>query len=296
MNLCFLPFSVVVSISARKMSYFVSRGRKNCDKIKRNVFLGFQDAEGKEDIMKIIEYGNPEGKRILCIPGVFMAAECFRRLSQELPEYRLVCVTLDGFHPGSEEFGGLEQQTEKLVRMLRDRGTTSFEMVLGLSMGTIFSVRLAKNPALKIRKLFLDGAVNFYRSKVKYVVQAAIYLIFRHFMITAKKDKQKSSNDLKKVYEGDWEEIIQVCRASLTEPSLRVMARLLADYTLEPGVEQPMYLIFGGKEDNIKVNSRVVRALYPDARIMVKEGYNHLEYLNRQPEEYGKLVRKVLEK
>lgn len=278
------------------MSYFVSRGRKNCDKIKRNVFLGFQDAEGKEDIMKIIEYGNPEGKRILCIPGVFMAAECFRRLSQELPEYRLVCVTLDGFHPGSEEFGGLEQQTEKLVRMLRDRGTTSFEMVLGLSMGTIFSVRLAKNPALKIRKLFLDGAVNFYRSKVKYVVQAAIYLIFRHFMITAKKDKQKSSNDLKKVYEGDWGEIIQVCRASLTEPSLRVMARLLADYTLEPGVEQPMYLIFGGKEDNIKVNSRVVRALYPDARIMVKEGYNHLEYLNRQPEEYGKLVRKVLEK
>ena len=296
MNLCFLPFSVVVSISARKMSYFVSRGRKKCDKIKRNVFLGFQDAEGKEDIMKIIEYGNPEGKRILCIPGVFMAAECFRRLSQELPEYRLVCVTLDGFHPGSEEFGGLEQQTEKLVRMLRDRGTTSFEMVLGLSMGTIFSVRLAKNPALKIRKLFLDGAVNFYRSKVKYVVQAAIYLIFRHFMITAKKDKQKSSNDLKKVYEGDWGEIIQVCRASLTEPSLRVMARLLADYTLEPGVEQPMYLIFGGKEDNIKVNSRVVRALYPDARIMVKEGYNHLEYLNRQPEEYGKLVRKVLEK
>ena len=115
-------------------------------------------------------------------------------------------------------------------------------------------------------------------------------------MITAKKDKQKSSNDLKKVYEGDWGEIIQVCRASLTEPSLRVMARLLADYTLEPGVEQPMYLIFGGKEDNIKVNSRVVRALYPDARIMVKEGYNHLEYLNRQPEEYGKLVRKVLEK
>ena len=71
-----------------------------------------------------------------------MAAECFRRLSQELPEYRLVCVTLDGFHPGSEEFGGLEQQTEKLVRMLRDRGTTSFEMVLGLSMGTIFSNHL----------------------------------------------------------------------------------------------------------------------------------------------------------
>ena len=244
--------------------------------------------------MKIVEYGNMEGKRILCIPGVFMAAECFRRLSQELPEYRLVCVTLDGFHPGSEEFRGLEQQTEKLVRMLQDRGLTSFELVIGLSMGTIFSVRLAKHPALEIKKLFLDGAVNFYRSKVKSVVHASIYLIFKYFMNTAKKNKEKSANDLKKIYEGDWGEIMQMCRASLTDPSLRVMARLLADYTLEPGVKQPMYLIFGGKEDNIKVNSKVVKTLYPDARIMVKEGYTHLEYLNRQPEEYGRLVRKVL--
>ena len=44
--------------------------------------------------MKIVEYGNMEGKRILCIPGVFMAAECFRRLSQELPEYRLAVEKL----------------------------------------------------------------------------------------------------------------------------------------------------------------------------------------------------------
>ena len=72
--------------------------------------------------MKIIEYGNKKGKAVLCIPGVFMAAECFRRLAEELADYRMVCVTLDGFHPDSDEFESLEQQTDKLVRMLQEAG------------------------------------------------------------------------------------------------------------------------------------------------------------------------------
>ncbi len=232
--------------------------------------------------MLIKEYGDKTGKAVLCVPGVFMAAECFRRLAEELPEYRMVCVTLDGFHPDSDEFESLEQQTEKLVRMLQDRGTTQFELVIGLSMGTIFAVRLAKHPSLHIKKLLLDGAVNFYRSKYKPIVHAAIYLIFSHFMKTSG-DKDQSIRDLGKVYGGDWPEIQYVCRTSLTKPSLRVIAKLLADYKLEPGVTQPMYLLYGGDEDNVQTNSKVVKDLYPDAKIAVKPGYNHLAFLNREP-------------
>lgn len=243
--------------------------------------------------MLIKEYGDKNGKAVLCVPGVFMAAECFRRLAEELPEYRMVCVTLDGFHPDSDEFESLEQQTEKLVHMLQDRGATDFELVIGLSMGTIFAVRLAKHPSLHIKKLLLDGAVNFYRSKYKPVVHAAIYLIFSYFMKTSG-DKERSIRDLGKVYGGDWPEIQYICRTSLTKPSLRVIAKLLADYKLEPGVTQPMYLLYGGDEDNVQTNSKVVKELYPDAKIAVKPGYNHLAFLNREPVEYGKIVRKIL--
>ena len=243
--------------------------------------------------MNIIEYGNKNGTAILCIPGVFMSGECFQRLSKELPEYRMVCVTLVGFHPDSDQFESLEQQTEKLVDMLQERGTTKFELMIGLSMGTIFSVRLAKHPALHIDKLLLDGAVNFYRSKFKPVVHAAIYLIFSYLMKTSG-DKDRSIQGLRKIYQDDWPEILHVSRTSLTKPSLRVIAKLLADYQLESGVTQPMYLLYGGKENNIKINSKVVKERYPDAQIEVKPGYNHLAFLNHEPEEYGNMVRKIL--
>lgn len=83
-------------------------------------------------------------------------------------------------------------------------------------------------------------------------------------------------------------------RASLDKKSLKVMAAFLADYELEPGVKQPMRLLYGGKEDNIKINSQVVKALYPEAEILVIPGYSHLGFLNRQPEIYAGMVREFL--
>lgn len=244
--------------------------------------------------MKIIEYGKENEKAILCIPGVFLSGECFSALAGELPEYHLVCVTLDGFHPGCQVFESLEQQTEKLISLLQENQLTEFEAVMGLSMGTIFSVRLAKRPELKIRRLFLDGAVNFYRSRYKKVVELAITQIFSWFMKSARKNPKKSVESMRKVYTGDWPEKMQVCRASLDKKSLKVMAAFLADYELEPGVKQPMRLLYGGKEDNIKINSQVVKALYPEAEILVIPGYNHLGFLNRQPETYAGMVREFL--
>lgn len=243
--------------------------------------------------MKITDYGNKDGKAILCIPGAFMSGGCFRRLSEELPEYHMVCVTLDGFHPDSDQFESLEQQTDKLAKMLKDRGTSEFELIIGLSLGTILSVRLAMHPSLHIKKLLLDGAVNFYRSKYKPVVHAAIYLIFSHLMKTTG-DKARCMAKLKKIYIGDWPELLYVCRTSLTKPSLKVIARLLADYKLEAGITQPLYLLFGGNEDNIKINSDVVKELYPNAKIAVKPGYGHLGFLNHEPEEYANIVRKIM--
>ena len=50
--------------------------------------------------MKINEYGKNNQQKILCIPGVFLSGECFSTLAEGLPEYHMVCVTMDGFHPG----------------------------------------------------------------------------------------------------------------------------------------------------------------------------------------------------
>lgn len=243
--------------------------------------------------MKIEEYGKPESKAILCVPGVFMSGDFFSRLAEQMPEYHFVCVTLDGFHPGCEEFVGLESQVEKLVGLLVQKELTHFELVIGLSMGTVFAVKLAKREELSIKKLFLDGPVSFYQSKHPRILSAAMYMIFSYFRKSAK-NEQKSIRSLQKVYTEDWARKTHLCRQSLSESSLRAMVRLLTDYQLEPGITQPMYLLFGAKEQNIEINSRTVKKLYPSAQITVQPGYNHLGYLDHEPDHYAEMIRRVL--
>lgn len=126
--------------------------------------------------------------------GSFSFRGVFQRSGGRTAGIPSVCVTLDGFHPGCQVFESLEQQTEKLISLLQENQLTEFEAVMGLSMGTIFSVRLAKRPELTIRRLFLDGAVNFYRSRYKKVVELAITQIFSWFMKSARKNPKNPWN------------------------------------------------------------------------------------------------------
>lgn len=244
--------------------------------------------------MKLQEYGTAGGKQILCVPGVFMSGDFFSRLAGRLPQYHFVCVTLDGFHPGCDEFKGLDEQTDKLVRMLEQKSLTRFDLLIGLSMGTIFAIRLAKRYELSIRMLYLDGAVSFYRSRYPFLVGSATYLIFRYFMKTAKSEQQ-SIKSLQKIYTDDWAKKFYICRKSLTHTSLKAIVNLLTEYELEEGVRQPIFLLFGGKEQNIRINSETVKKLYPNAEIVVKPGYHHLCYLDKEPDHYAKMIRTLIE-
>ncbi len=109
--------------------------------------------------MKIIEYNVGQEKKILCLHGLYMNGECFADLAAEMPEYHFVCMTYDSFHYGSGEFESLEQQSEKMVGMLKARGLTDFALVIGTSLGTAFATYLARGNDLRFGKIWLDGGV-----------------------------------------------------------------------------------------------------------------------------------------
>lgn len=114
--------------------------------------------------MNLCEFGDRSYPHILFIPGLFMSGECLKSIALKMPQYHFICVTLDGYDDSGEEFEGLEQECTKIASRLKENSFISFELVMGMSLGTIFAMELAKCEELTIRKIFLDGAVNFYTS------------------------------------------------------------------------------------------------------------------------------------
>jgi pimeloyl-ACP methyl ester carboxylesterase len=243
--------------------------------------------------MQIIEYNFTANRSILCIPGTFMSADSFKALAEYLPAYHFVCVTLDGFHPDSQDFDGLEGQTEKLVNLLTQRGFLHFDLAMGLSLGTIFALHLTKRQELTIDRLWLDGAVNLYRSPCPTLERRFFYSYFRSYLNFAKK-KKRAIRSLKFVYTQEWAELMQLCCASMTTTSLTALSATLTDYILEAGIAQPMHFLYGGQEVNAFLSINTVKQCYPKAAIDKVRGYNHLMYLNRKPQEYAKRVETFL--
>lgn len=243
--------------------------------------------------MKITEFGPQNGPQILAIPGVFMSAEAFRDLAAYLPDCHIVAVTLDAHYEGSEEYPGREEELNRLTDQLKALGYTHFQLCIGLSLGTIMSVCLAKRGEIEIEQFLLDGAVNFYHSSVAFLEKAAMSVIFHNLMRRARARKA-ASGMLNFAYTGSWSSVFDECQRSMTDESIDILIRELSDFTPEPGLSQPIYCLYGSLENNILANRKAIKKAYPQARFSLKMGHNHLTWLNRHPDKFAKLVRNIL--
>ena len=140
------------------------------------------DFEEQGCSMNICEFGDRSRPHILYIPGLFMSGSCLESIALKLPQFHFVCVTLDGYDRSGEELEGLEQECSKLIGQLKERGFLDFELVMGMSFGTIFAVELARSSELTIQKIFLDGAVNFYTSGASFFERMAMNYIFSGYI------------------------------------------------------------------------------------------------------------------
>lgn len=241
--------------------------------------------------MRLVEYNKEQEKTMLCLPGMMMNGSCFEPLVREMSDFHFVCLTLDGFHPDSPDYESLEDEVEKITNLLVENDLTSFDVCLGASLGTLVGTHLAKRPELNIKKLWLDGGVVLYESKIQKIEWWCIYYLFGKMA----KESHQGDGTMKFMgakVAGEWARNTLEPRQSLTETSLRNLADTLVYEHIPEGLTQPIYLTFGSKENNHMANIKAVQALYPDTKVSVEKGYNHLEYMSRKTKQYAMRLRK----
>lgn len=58
-------------------------------------------------------------------------------------------------------------------------------------------------------------------------------------------DREKMIANLEKNFIGNWPEEMQRCMSGLSENSMKAMIEVLVNYRIGPGVEQPIYCLYG---------------------------------------------------
>ena len=248
-----------------------------------------RDPKG-EMTMIIHTDGDPKSPVILLLHPMLLSGQMMiDLLGKKIPgTYYLIAPDQAGH--GEEEGNPFtpKQDVEELCRFLKEKEISEIELLFAASMGGATAMEFMRTADIPIRNVHLDGIPladeGFFRQKIDTFVT-----------LQALKKTKKDTAFLNKM-------LVPIYGEQLAESMAKQMSRLNAEnirqisktcsrgcaVELEPDRFGQVVFEWGEKEVNIRKGKPLVEKMYPWARILVREGLDHCEYLGKHPEAYAK--------
>ncbi len=251
--------------------------------------------------MQILEYGNPEQKKIILIHGFESPYQIWNDYIEHYKEkYCVIVPILPGHNVNEkEDFVSFHKCVEELENYYIPKHGNKVFAIYGMSMGGVFASYIWKNQKIGIKKLIMESSP---------------ILGFENFMISIlTKQYLKLTH---KAQEGDKKVIKQATNSMITEDKLDIFMELLEHisdktiinyiqeigrYKLSNNIDTPnteIFYLYGGKINEILFRkvARFFRENYPNAITMCLSGKGHCENALLKPQEHIKLIDEILAK
>lgn len=239
--------------------------------------------------MKFKTIGNYEKPKVLLIHAMFAAAESFLPLVEYLKDkYYVIMPTLDG-HSKDENgnFLSLKDEENQIIVYLKKNNIDDLEFILGTSLGAIIAFEVYSRNEININRVFLDGAPLF---KFPCFLKKIAGKKFWKICCRIRQKPEKALEKLDKIFPGLGKLMVSVC-VQMSEKSCKNLSEACFSFVMpELNEEQQKKIVFmyGTKETARLCMGRLKRYKY--TRILMKEGYNHCEYLLENPKEYADML------
>lgn len=242
--------------------------------------------------MHIEMKGDKQGKKILCLPGLFQSGDCLGALSHVLKDCCLVIVTYNAHDGQKKEFKSFAHEMYTLENGLKKLQMTEFDLVLGLNLGGIMALSLVRRGRIKAKKVFVDNLKTCIPLMRRNAYSAHV-IALRLFSLYAKCPFSKKHLLLKKFYTKEWAEKLQRNAAYMSFDSIKNMMWDYIRFAIPKDIGFPVRYFYGGAD--CKRYLRKLYKVYPDADVVIKKGYSHLTFLNKEPSAYAAMLKKYME-
>ena len=240
--------------------------------------------------MIIHTYGDPKSPAVLLLHPMLLSGQMMiDLLGKRIPgSYYLIAPDQAGH--GEEEGNPFtpKQDVEELCRFLKEKDINEIELLFAASMGGATAMEFMKSSNLPVKNVHLDGIPladeGFIREKIDtFVTLQALKKI--------KKDNTFLKKMLVPVYGDELADSMTSQMSRLNAENIRQISKACSRgcaVELDPKRFGQVVFEWGGKEVNIRKGKPLVEKKYPWARILVREGLDHCEYLGKQPEAYAR--------
>lgn len=240
--------------------------------------------------MKIHTYGKSEDPVVLLLhPMLVSGAQMAEHLGKRLSGGFYLISPDQGAHgEAGGEFVSAKQEAAELHRWLLTQGIREIALLFGASLGGVTAMELLKLGKLHYRSVHLDGVPLAPLGGVQAMMAPTIYL---GAWKEARRNPAESAGMLSRMYGVELGKSMAEQLGAMNESSVRrILNACLSGCAapLEAGMYDRMTLEWGEKDVSLRKGRPLAEKLYPQAKIIVRPGLGHCEYLGREPEAYAR--------
>ena len=179
---------------------------------------------------------------------------------------------------------------------LVSNGMSRLSLGFGASLGGVILFELLRFPDLSFDRLFIEG-VSFYSGGPVARVGGAILsrvMVAKHRK--AARDPEAGARKLARLYGEEASRAMASSFAAMSEESIRAIVRDCSHVSLpplSPTTQRRCTFAYGEKDSDLRLASRVIPRLYPEAELRVWPGSGHCEHMSRDSVAYGAMLRNV---
>ena len=244
--------------------------------------------------MVIHEYGE-KGQRVVLIlhPMGFTGKEMAEHFLPHFQgSYYVIAPDMGNHGDDKDEFKSIDLEMQKLHEYLIQNDIKHIDLVLGLSMGAAGALILMQNKDLEFGEVYLDGAPVARMGFIMRKIFAPVLIWVKNSMV---KNLEKANAEYVERYGDVLGNQMGQNFLKFTDDSIRNIADLCVRgniFEFDTETQKRMYFDWGSKEDYYKTSTPLVRKKYPNANVIIREGYAHCEYMAKHVEEYVAFIEK----
>ena len=237
-----------------------------------------------------------KSKVILLIHPMLASSESMRRylvenILKETNEYRFIIPDLSGHGEAMNEvYVSAAEEVRILTQYLLEHGVAKIDLGFAVSLGGVVLFEMLNRGEIRFRRLFFEGVSFYENSRLGGFLMTKIMLAKQK---KGRKDPKLAVRKMSKMF-GDQAGAVMTERFLRMDPlSIKNIVRDCSNVRLpkmDAEMQKSCVFSYGKKDSDLRLAKRKIPKKYPEAKLVIAEGYGHCERIVKDAARYARRV------
>ena len=237
-----------------------------------------------------------KSKVILLIHPMLASSESMRtylveNILKETNEYRFIIPDLSGHGEAADEiYESAAEEARVLAQYLLEHRVNEVDLGFAASLGGVVLFEILNRGEIRFRRLFFEGVSFYENSRLGGFLMIKIMLAKQK---KGRKDPKLAVKKMSKMFGQQAGEVMAERFLRMDPLSIKNIVRDCSNVRLpkmDAEMQKSCVFSYGEKDSDLRLARRKISKMYPEAKLVVDEGYGHCERMVKDAEGYARRV------